>query len=297
VRRPVALAPPQRLAELPISAYSTTLALDDDGAFLLAPRGAYRLLPGEPMRGIELELGNGATMTRSAFVFWSDGGIWSAPKTGGTPRRLAKLPQRPQYFVASGEAVAWVSSSEDGVHTIQTLAGAEPKVLVSAKGELSALNMIRDAVYFVERPTPKSWRTGVVRTTGGAADYTPERSGRRPALLTGEDAIYYYDVDRFRINKLSLDLRRDDDLVSEVVCSPLHVARGIYCGSVEGLFEITRPSHAPRVLSYGRPGSITNVVSDAHKVVWAVDVGPERMAVDMLPTTPPDSTPKTTSGR
>ena len=47
--------------------------------------------------------------------------------------------------------------------------------------------MVRDAVYFVERPTPASWRIGVVRTSGGSPEYTKERSGRRPALLTGED--------------------------------------------------------------------------------------------------------------
>jgi hypothetical protein len=289
--RPLAPIEPKRLAELPISAYRTTLALDDDSTYLLSPHAAYRLVPGEPLRGIELELGSGATMTRSAFVFWSEGGIWLAPKTGGTSRRAANLPQRPQYFVASGDAFAWVSLSDAGVYTIETLAGGEPKTLVSAKGELSALNMVRDAVYFVERPTPKSWRTGVVRTTGGAPEYTAERSGRRPALLTGEDAIYYYDVDRFRVRKLSLDLRRDDDLAGDLVCSPLHVARGIYCGSVEGLFEITTPSHTPRVLSYGRAGSITNVVSDAHKVVWTVDLGPDRVGVDMLAAKPVDGAP------
>ncbi len=283
---PIPHVEPTRLTELPISAYATTLALDDDAAYLLAPRGAYRLVPGEPVRGIQLELGNGATMTRSAFVFWSEGGIWKAPKTGGTTRRVAKLSHRPQYFVASGEDFAWVSLSDDGVYTIQTLAGAEPKTLVSATGELSALNMVREAVYFVERPTPGSWRIGIVRITGGAPEYMTERSGRRPALLTGEDAIYFYDVDRFRIRRVSLDLRGDNDLASDLVCSPLHVARGFYCGSVEGLFEIKRPSHTPRVLSYGRPGSITNVQSDAHKVVWTVDLGPDRLAVDLLPTTP-----------
>jgi hypothetical protein len=272
--------------ELPISAYSTTLALDEDAAYLLAPRAAYRLVAGAPVRAIELELGNGATMTRSGFVFWSKGGIWKAPVTGGTTRRVAKLPRQPQYFVASGEAFAWVSLSDDGVYTIQTLAGTEPKTLVSASGELSALNMIGDAVYFIERPTPLSWRVGVVRINGGAPEHTPERSGRRPALLTGEDAIYFYDVDRFRVRKISLDLRRDDDLASDLVCSPLHVARGIYCGSVEGLFEIKKPSHRPEVLSHGRPGAITNVQSNAHAVVWTVDLGPDRLAVDLLPTTP-----------
>jgi hypothetical protein len=243
-------------------------------------------VPGEPVRSIDLELGHGATMTRSAFVFWSEGGIWKAPKTGGTARKAANLPHRPQYFVASGEELAWVSLGDDGVFAIQTLVAAEPKTLVSATGELSALSMIRDAVYFVERPTPGSWRMGMVRITGGAPEYTIERRGRRPALLTGEDAIYFYDVDRFRIRKVSLDLRRDDDLAGNLVCSPVHVARGIYCGSVEGLFVVERPSYEPRVLSHGRPGSITNVQSDAHKVVWTVDLGADRLAVDSLPVTP-----------
>jgi hypothetical protein len=289
--RPVARVEPTRLLELSLSAYATTLVLDEDAVYLLSPQRAFRLVPGEPAHGIELALGNGATMTRSAFVFWSDGRLWKAPKTGGTAQAVAGLARSPQYFVASGEAFAWVSLGDDGVHTIQTLAGNEPTTLVSAAGELSALDMVRDAVYFVERPTPASWRIGVVRTSGGSPEYTKERSGRRPALLTGEDALYYYDVDRFQVRKVSLDLKRDEDLASRLVCSPLHVARGIYCGSVEGLFEIAGPSHTPRILSYDRPGSITNVQSDARKVVWTVDLGADRMAVDLLPATTPDGAP------
>jgi hypothetical protein len=273
---------PTRLAELPISAYATTLALDETAAYLFSPHAAYRLVPGEPVHGIELELGIGPTATRSSFVFWSDGAIWKAPKTGGTVRKVATLPLRPQYFVASGEDLAWVSLGDGDVYTIQTLVGTEPKTLVSASSELSALDMIRDAVYFVDRPTPGSWRIGVVRTNGSAPTYMRERGGRRPALLTGDDAIYYYDVDRFKVRRVSLDLEREDDLASELVCSPMHVGRGIYCGSVEGLFEIARPSNEPRVLSHDRPGSITNVRSDAERVVWTVDLGPDRLAVDML---------------
>jgi hypothetical protein len=211
-------------------------------------------------------------------------------------QKVANLPHRPQYFVAWGEAFAWVSLGDDGVFAIQTLVAAEPKTLVSATGELSALNMIRDAVYFVERPTSGSWRMGVVRITGGSPEYTTARSGRRPALLTGEDAIYFYDVDRFRIRKVSLDLRRDDDVTGNLVCSPVHVARGIYCGSVEGLFAVERPSYEPRVLSHGRPGSITQVQSDAHKVVWTVDLGADRLAVDFLPVSP-DGVPAPLSGQ
>jgi hypothetical protein len=148
-----------------MSAYSTTLTLDGDAAYLLAPHSAYRLVPGEPVQGIELDLGVGPTATRSSFVFWSDGGIWQARKTGGTTRRLAKLPLRPQYFVASGESFAWVSLNDDGVYTIQTLQGTEPKTLVSASGELAALAMVRDAV----RTSPRRRRVAM----------TPNRPAKR----------------------------------------------------------------------------------------------------------------------
>src|SRR6187399_2904568 len=105
----VARVEPTRLLELSLSAYSTTLVLDDDATYLLSPQRAFRLVPGEPAHGIELALGNGATMTRSAFVFWSEGRVWKAPKTGGSAHAVARLAQSPQYFVASGEAFAWVS--------------------------------------------------------------------------------------------------------------------------------------------------------------------------------------------
>ena len=63
------LAPPTRLTSLPISAYAASLALDDDAVYLLTSHAAYRLVAGQPARGIRLELGIGATLTQSAFVF------------------------------------------------------------------------------------------------------------------------------------------------------------------------------------------------------------------------------------
>src|SRR5450755_4497803 len=106
--KPPELPAPTRLTSLPISAYASSLALDDDAVYLLTSHAAYRLVGGEPAHGIRLELGIGATLTQSAFVFWSEGGIWSAPKQGGVTRRLAKFSHQPQYFVASGDAFAWV---------------------------------------------------------------------------------------------------------------------------------------------------------------------------------------------
>ncbi len=281
--RAPSLPEPTRLAKMPISAYRTSLALDDEAVYLLTTNAAYRLVPGQPQQGIELDLGIGATLTQSAFIFWSKGAIWSAPKNGGVTRQIARFPHQPQYFVTSGESFAWVNQSDDGLYTIQTLSGPKPRVLVSSTGEISALNMIGESVYFVQRPTDGTWRIGSVRITGGEPAYSTERKGRTPAMLTGSDYIYYYDVDKSEIRKLLPDLHQEELELRDFVCSPINVASRIYCGCVEGLFEVSKEDHKPRVRMYGRRGSITNIRSNAKLVAWTFDAGPEMLAVEMLP--------------
>ena len=51
---------------------------------------------------------------------------------------------------------------------------------------------------------------------------------------------------------------------------------------MEGLFRVSKETRDPQVLTYGRPGFITNIRSNSDRVVWTVDVGPEKVAVDML---------------
>jgi hypothetical protein len=280
---PPQLAPPKRLTSLPISAYAASLALDDDAVYLLTSHAAYRLVEGEPPQGIRLELGIGATLSQSAFVFWSDGGIWSAPKQGGVTRRLANFSHQPQYFVASGNAFAWVDESEDGLYTIQALAGSQPRVLVSSTGEIRALNLIGDAVYFVQRPSDGSWRLGVVKISGGVPEYATERKGRAPALLAGQDAVYYYDLDQSKVFKRSLDLRSEQIQLENFVCSPIYVSSSIFCACVEGLFEVSKETREPTVLVHDHPGTITSISSNSKLVAWTVDLGQDQLAVDMLP--------------
>jgi hypothetical protein len=148
--------------------------------------------------------------------------------------------------------------------------------------------MIRDAIYFVERPIEGSWRIGVVRVAGGDPEYGSERKGRTPALLTGADDVDYYDVDRREVRRFSADLQAEAALYPNVVCSPIHASSEIYCGSVEGLFQVSKENHRPLVLAHGRPGLITNIRSNSRLVVWTVDVGPEALAVDMLPAREPE---------
>lgn len=256
--------------------------MDDEAVYLMTSNAAYRLVAGEPAQGLQLELGVGAVLTRAAFVFWSNGAIWSAPKAGGPAREIAAFPHQPQYFVTSGEALAWVDQSDDGLYTIQTLDGRKPRVLVSSLGELRGLDMIGDRIYFVQRPSSDSWRIGFVHRDGWEPRYAETKKGRAPSQLAGSDAIYYYDLDTKRIRRLSLDLRQEDAAPTEFVCSPIDVSSRIYCGCIEGLFDVGKDMQRPRVLVPDRPGSITRVTSNSKAVAWLVDVGANQLAVDFL---------------
>ena len=265
--------------------------MDDDAVYLMTSNAAYRLVTGEPAHGIRLELGIGAVLTKSEFVFWSNGAIWSAPKQGGVTRELGKFAHQPQYFVSSGDALAWVDQTDDGLYSIQTLNGRQPRVLTTSTGEIRALDMIGDAVYFVQRPADDSWRIGVVRIDRSAAEYGPTHNGGAPSQLVGSDGLYYYDLDKSRIALLSLDLRREEVQLEDLVCSPMHVSNRIYCGCVEGLFDVTKGTHQPGMLAHDRPGTITSVSSNDNAVAWVVDLGPNQLAVDLLLSSPVDGSP------
>jgi len=284
----VVAASPKRLTSLPVSAYQTSIAMDDEAVYLMTSNAAYRLVDGEPSHGLLLDLGIGPVLTRTSFVFWSNGGIWTAPKEGGPARELAKFAHQPQYFVASGEALTWVDQSDDGLYTIQTLVGRKPHVLVSSTGELRGLDMIGEVVYFVQRPTDDTWRIGFTPRDGREPQYSAPRKGRAPAQLSGSDGIYYYDLDTKRIVRLSLDLRQEDVQLTELVCSPINVSTRIYCGCVEGLFDVGKDTHQARVLAYGRPGLITRLTSNSKAVAWTVDIGSDQLAVDLLPMSEPE---------
>ncbi len=290
--RAPSLREPTRLTKMAISAYSTSLALDDEGVYLLTSNAAYRLVPEKPAQGIELELGTGAVLTQSAFIFWSKGAIWSAPKDGGITRQIAKFPHQLQYFVTSGDAFAWVNRSDEGLYTIQSLEGRKPRVLVSSMGELSALNMIQDSVYFVQRATDTSWRVGSIRIAGGEPNYSSEHKGPTPAMLAGLDDIYYYALEKSEIRKLLPNLQSEETLLENFVCSPINVANRIYCGCVEGLFEVSKQQRKPRVLVYGQRGSITTIKANSKFIAWTVNAGPNMLAVDMLPALAQDETPQ-----
>jgi len=270
------------LLTLDQSAYHTKVDLDADAIYLIAMDAAFRLAPGEAPYGMKLDLGDNAVATPSAFIFWSNGAIWIAPKHGGSPGRLAELRRRPQYFVASGETFAWIERNEDGHDAIRGLRGNKPYTIHKPSGTVDAATMLDDRVIFVERVEPTGWHIGAVHMHGGRPSFTATRTGRSPAMLVAARDVYYYDGNVFEVRALSSDLRDERVLATDIVCSPLAAAADrIVCGQVEGLFELSLADLSVRLVSPNMRSVITALAVDRERVVWVTDVGRDKLEVKL----------------
>lgn len=274
---------PTRLLSLPLSAYSVGLGLDGDFAYLLTRNAAYRLAVGKAAQKIDLDLGIGPVLADSGIVFWSKGAVWTASKDGASVWRVATAAKQPEYFVASGSGFAWLDRADNGHFRILSPSGNKARVLVDDPGEISSVTMLHDWVFFVLRAKNNVWRIGRVQVAGGEPEYTGFKSGPTPATLTGTEAVIYYDMQSSEIRQLSMDLKSEYVWLKDFVCSPIGEAVNIYCARVEGFFEVLAESHTTKFLWYGAHETITLIRANAKQVVWAVDTGPDKMAVDRLP--------------
>ena len=82
---------------------------------------------------------------------------------------------------------------------------------------------------------------------------------------------------------MSPDLKSEYVWLKDFVCSPIWEATNIYCARVEGLFAILADSHKNKFLWVGPRETVTLIRANLKQVVWTVDLGPDRLAVDMLP--------------
>ena len=271
------------LLSLPVSAYHASLVADDDALYVLTSSRAYRLSPEGQAADMPLDLGFGATTSSSAFVFWSEGAVFAAPKGGGEARRIVPLAARPELFAASGDELAWLERT-DARSAVHGMVKGKAKKLYASPGSLDALAMLGDTAFFVERPGASSWRIGSVRTTSDAqARFTAERTGRAPSMLVArESGLFYYDGNRLEVRRLSLDLSREATLASDFVCSPLAVTKYVYCARVEGLFELAEGA-APRLVVPGVAGVLaTELAATSRYLAWIADVGEDKLEVRVV---------------
>lgn len=270
------------LLTLPIPAYHASVYVDGDDTYLLTSAAAYRVRSNEKPSVFRLDLGAGAVMTAAAFVFWSKGAVWHAPKSGGPSQRLGTVPHRPQYFVSDGRDFSWVDKTDEGRFTIQRLESQKARVVYTAVGSIDAAVMLNGWVFFVERGADGAWRFGGTSLSATTPAFTPKKKGRTPAMLVALSDLYYYDGNSLEVRQVSPDLQREETIVDKMICSPIAVAERLFCGQVEGLFEVAKqPRSVPRKLHDARH-SITAIAASHDRVVWVSDTGQSQLAVNSL---------------
>jgi len=282
VRPPGEVAPKTVLA-LSSSAYHASIEADEQGFVLLTATAAHRLVPGMPTSETPLDLAYGATTTRDSVLFWSGGSILLAPKSGGTPRALGRMPERPQSFVSSGDDFAWLEQTSDRRFSIFALSGEKRRVAYAATGTIEALTMLSDWIFFVERLADGSWRIGGVKSGGGTPTFGASHRGRTPAMLVAWQDLYYYDGNTREVRRLSPDLTHEETLAKDFICSPMAVWEHVYCARVEGLFELRAGASPRRLVAGGLGAPITDLAVNARHVAFVSDAGADKLVVKVLP--------------
>lgn len=279
-----------RLLSVHGSAFTANLVATEDTSYLLTPGVVYRLSPEKPAERWVYDFGSTPALVSGHLLYWARGALWKVPTSGGAPTNLAAVARQPRRLVTSGEHVAWLEPAQLGGVTIETLVdAAETRMVHAPSGDVTALAIEQERIYFVERAEDRSWRLGVVASSGGPARYTPPKRGRTPAMLVVADAVYYYDGPSSTLRQVSPDLEDEQILARGVICSPLAVAEHVYCAQPAGLLEIAISGGVRRRFPIDDGGSITELTATTGQLVWLSDIGGQRLAVDSLPLAAPAS--------
>lgn len=275
---------PVTLLQLGTSAYHTRLDLAADAIYLLTMDSAIRLVPGQKPEVTKLDLSDIGVATPSSFIYWSNGSLWLAPKRGGPPGPLAKVKDRPVYMVASGEQFAWIGPDEQGHTAVYVLRGGKPHTIHALSGTAAAATMVDDRVIFIERLESDAWRLGSVLRGGEPPSFSAPRRGRYPSMLARAHEVYYYFFEDklSEVWAVSPDLRNERVVAKNVICSPLAAADRVFCGHMEGLFEISPTSGLAKLVYPSIGSSITTVAADPDRIVWVSDVGAEKLMVQLI---------------
>ena len=279
------LAPTELMATA-TSAFVACLHVDKEAIYLLTERIAYRFVPGASPQTIPVENGGMAAVTRTDLIYWFDGAIWSIPKTGGTARRIAALAHKPQFFMASGDDIAWLDMPVWDRFLIQTLDGKAIRSLLYYAGRIETATMDAGRIFFVRKDADASWAVGSISIRGGDPVYAARKTGPTPAKLAAAGDLFYYDMTSNEIRRLSPDLSREEIITKELICSPLTVATKIYCPNVGGLFALPRELGAKSTSIFPEPRTIANVAASSNFLAWLSDAGPDRLSLMMLPLMP-----------
>lgn len=277
-----------RLLSVQGSAFGATLGLTDDANFLLTGTAAYRFVHGEPPARWAGDFGVAPTLTPGHIVFWSNGAFRRVPTSGGQATRIAAVPRQPRRFATSGDHLAWLEQTPSGGFSIHTLDGSRSRVVHVADGYVGMLAMEDERIYFAERAADRSWRLGLVPRSGGPAHYTKAKRGRLPAMLALAESLFYYDGPSLTLLRVSPDLDSEEIIARDIICSPLAVAKNVYCAQPAGLVEVGLEGGVLRTIPLDNHGAITALGATATQLMWVTDTGDGQLAVDSMSLTAKD---------
>src|SRR5690606_468695 len=103
---------------------------------------------------------------------------------------------------------------------------------------------------------------------------------RSPSMLApGIDGVYFYDGLERGVRKASLDLRFEEPVQEEAICSPLAVSNRVVCAQVGGIIDIPRAGADPRIVAGEPGGPIAALTVNDTSAIWIADSGVNRLTV------------------
>jgi hypothetical protein len=275
---------PTELLATATSAFNAGLVVDQEEVYLLTEKMAYLFLRGGVSRQVPIENGFGAGVTKTDFVYWKDEAIWKIAKTGGTPRRIVALANKPTFFMTSGEEIAWLSMPVWDQFELQVLQGNKVRTLLYSKQRIETAVLDARTIYFVRKDSDAEWSLGALPLQGGDPHYAAPRPKPVPAKLAAAGDVFYYDMTTNEVRRLPPDLSKEEVIRKGLICSPLAVSTKLYCPNMGGLFALDPVPGSVEKEVFPDPRPIANVAASPKLIAWLGDAGPDRLSLMMLPT-------------
>ncbi|MBN2716080.1 MAG: hypothetical protein JXX14_09515 [Deltaproteobacteria bacterium] len=290
-----ALPNPTTLITLNEQSYGNFLAVEDTTVYLVTPTAYWRFSPSEKPVHTQVDMPLNPVLVETDLIFWAKGALHAMPKISGAPRKLADVPRQPRVLVADGKRFAWLENSEGGSILFYVLKNGKPQRLYRTVNEVTTPHMLNQRIYFVESVyvtkdsmRVRRWRLCSIDADAkdSTATYGPWVEERNPAMLAGNDDLFFFDMPTRTVQRFKPDLSQGSIVARDIVCSPLAVSDRVLCSRMEGLFELPKNGGEPNVLADPTTGLITTLAASDKLVAWLNDTGASSLTLRILPLKP-----------
>ncbi|MDF3070683.1 MAG: hypothetical protein K0R38_6284 [Polyangiaceae bacterium] len=266
---------------LDVSPYGPSLVLLGSRPALVTA-DALHWLDGDGSLPVPLTSGEQGGMGGTSLTRWSAGVLRRFDPARAGWAVLGRMPRAPRLVVDAGDGVAWLRQNEPNAGvSLWALVGSEPRRVAAVSGDIGAMTLRDDRLFFVEELPGSSWRLGVVATSGDGPRYAEPVRGRTPAMLAVTSDVFYYDGPTLSVYRVSTDLKRTEQVGKDVICSPFAVAASIYCSQPGGLLELPLAGGPARVLVPSQ-GTVTAMLATDSQLFWLREAPRGGLAVESM---------------